>query len=454
MPKSNSAVEMVPSAWRLMQSLRDMGYDFVSAVADLIDNSIEAGAHQVTIDVHFEGDDSWIRVADEGRGMSLEELLEAMRYGSAGKYDEDDLGKFGLGLKTASLSQCQRLTVTSHAKASDDIVAFCWDLDHIEKTNRWEALRLRKAEIWESTRKFLRGKSGTVVLWQRLDRILGYHHPYGASASRALNNMCRELEEHLAMVFHRFLAGDVPGKELKIIVNGYDVLPWDPFARSEPKTKSLDSIKFKLEHEGTFGHMVLRPYILPHHNDFSSQAAFDKASGPRKWNLQQGFYIYRANRLIQSGGWSGIRTMDEHDKLARIALEFPPALDNAFKINVAKMRVQIPAQIREKVKDEVTQIIRIADRTYRRKSKPEQGAGDAQGSNGDGVSPILALPRDGDGSSSATAQSQRSELGLKLETAANRQMLDLVQELLERVARPSEKAIVARVVRRARKILA
>ena len=105
--------EVIPGARRLIMSLRNMGYDFAQAVADVVDNSIEAGASLVAIDIEFDGDDSWVRIADNGKGMNAEQLREAMRYGAERNYDENDLGKFGLGLKTASMSQCQCLSVAS-----------------------------------------------------------------------------------------------------------------------------------------------------------------------------------------------------------------------------------------------------------------------------------------------------------------------------------------------------
>lgn len=108
-----AGIEAIPSAKRLITSLRDLGYDFSQAVADVVDNSIEAGATVVSIDVEFDGDDSWIRIADNGKGMRPEQLREAMRYGAEREYEIDALGKFGLGLKTASMSQCQRLSVAS-----------------------------------------------------------------------------------------------------------------------------------------------------------------------------------------------------------------------------------------------------------------------------------------------------------------------------------------------------
>ncbi len=125
--------QLIPSARRLMSSLRDLGYDFAAAVADLVDNSITAGADEVRIDIEFDGDHSWVRIADNGTGMTEEQLLEAMRYGSERDYENDDLGRFGLGLKTASLSQCHKLTVATKSSKGETHV-YCWDLEHVGKS--------------------------------------------------------------------------------------------------------------------------------------------------------------------------------------------------------------------------------------------------------------------------------------------------------------------------------
>jgi len=369
-----AAVEVIPSARRLVRSLRDMGYDFAQAVADIIDNSIEADATLVAIDIEFDGDDSWVRIADNGRGMRPDELREAMRFGSQRDYEADDLGKFGLGLKTASLSQCQRLSVASRWNPDRaDIAAYSWDLDHIQKTNRWEILPIERHELGPAIRQPLKDTTGTIVLWQRLDRLLGYKHPYGEHARKRLFQMCRDVELHLGTVFHQFLAGEVGGRRLKLLLNGNQIQPWDPFCRSEERTRAIQPIVIQLEHEGVHGEVTLEPYILPHQDDFSSPEAFRAASGPANWNQQQGFYIYRAERMIQSGGWSHLRAPDEHTKLARIGVHFSPELDEAFKINVAKMRVQMPAQIRQAVREAIGPVVKLAREVYdRRRPKPSQ----------------------------------------------------------------------------------
>src|SRR5664280_2707854 len=363
-----TGIEVIPSAKRLSKSLRDLGYDFCQAIADIVDNAIEAKATRVTIDVEFDGDDSWVRIADNGKGMNPDALREAMRYGAEREYDENALGKFGLGLKTASMSQCQCLSVASRWNpARAEIAAYKWDLGHIEKTNRWEILPIGGTSLRPAIRQPLKDSTGTVVFWQRLDRILGYKHPYGEAARKRLSQTCREIELHLGMVFHRFLTGEIRGKRLKLWLNGNEIKPWDPFFRDEPKTKRLHPVTIQVRHEGISGDVILEPFVLPNQDAFSSPEAFRAASGPANWNQQQGFYIYRAGRMIQSGGWSNLHAPDEHMKLARVGVSFSPALDEAFKINVAKMRVQMPEQIRDDVRDAVAPVRKLAREAYDRK---------------------------------------------------------------------------------------
>jgi uncharacterized tellurite resistance protein B-like protein len=430
--------EVIPSARRLIKSLRDMGYDFASAVADLIDNSIAAQATLVAIDVEFDGDDSWVRIADNGIGMSVSELKEAMRYGAERDYDADDLGKFGLGLKTASMSQCQRLSVASRVNPRRaEIAAFCWDLDHIEKTNRWEILSLENEHLGPAIRKPLRDTLGTVVLWQKLDRVLGYKHPYGEMARKRILLMCREVEAHVGMVFHRFLGGEVSGKRLKILINGNPVQPWDPYCRKELNTQRLSPVTLKVEQENERGQIEIEPFVLPHQEQFSSLSAFVRASGPAKWNRQQGFYIYRANRLIQSGGWSNLRTIDEHTKLARVALSFSPNLDEAFKINVAKMRVQLPAQLRDKIQEATAPTIKLARETYSQSGKKSKK----------GAAGRLAKDRPEGSSVNTSPKAPEKPVQLRLWS------LTEIEERLRALASHNERSVLAGVFRRLRREL-
>ncbi|HEX7151423.1 MAG TPA: ATP-binding protein [Thermoanaerobaculia bacterium] len=424
-----------------MLSLRDMGYDFVQAVADIVDNSIAARASVVTIEVRYAGEASFIRIADNGHGMNPQGIREALRYGSKTTYREHDLGRFGLGLKTASLSQCRRLTVASRtSETRADITAYAWDIDHIEKNDRWEVLPISRDAMSGILREPLANSPGTVVLWEHIDRVVRYS--YAEVARKQLMAMCRELELHLSMVFHRFLAGEVRGKKLKIILNGNTLAPWDPFARGERQTKELEPFELKLDDEGVKGTVRVEPFVLPHQLEFSSPEAF-RIAGAGRWNQQQGFYIYRAGRMIQSGGWSGLRTPDEHSKLARVALSFSPELDTAFKINVAKMRVQLPPQLRETLENGTKPVIRIAQDRYRKKDGTPEGT--QPRSSGAVASVEMQTHREVHVASSFTA----TVLSPKSDVTT----FDSIASLILNAAQPRERKVVERVVRRARAAL-
>ena len=295
-------------------------------------------------------------------------LLEAMRYGAEREYAADDLGKFGFGLKTASTSQCRRLTVASRRAAQKRrFDVRCLDLAHIEATNRWEVLVLEGQGRPRHLLEPLQDGPGTVVLWEDLDRVLDYKDPFGSWAKRRMLNLAEEIDEHLAMGFHRVLSGEVKGKELSIRVNGSKVVAWDPFCRDEPASTALPAKDLQVAGSDGLGIVRVHPHVLPQQMEFSSDAAWRRASGPAKWNRQQGLYIYRANRLIQpGGGWNRIRTVDEHTKLARVAIDFYPDLDASFGIDIAKAFVQLPDDLREQLEPIVAGVAREAERRYRK----------------------------------------------------------------------------------------
>jgi Histidine kinase-, DNA gyrase B-, and HSP90-like ATPase len=359
---------VVPSAARLMTSLRDIGYDAASAVADLVDNSIDAGATTVEVNVCRKGEWSFISVADNGRGMTERVLDEAMRYGSRRVYSGRDLGKFGLGLKTASLSQCRRLTVATKTTQKGRIRVRRWDLDDVTRRDSWELACPLPSECPRYLVDPLQQTCGTVVLWEKLDRILSYARPDGGHAVRALEAIGDEIAEHLSMVFHRFLSGETRNRrKLTILFNGTALEAWDPFARREPATRCLSEQQLFVDDAGTPHVVTVRPYVLPSQVQFTTIEEHGRAAGPKKWNRQQGFYIYRGDRLIQSGGWNRLRTMDEHSKLARIAVDVPSGLDDLFQINVAKMRVVLPDAIRPQLRSLAAGVVNAAQGAYRRR---------------------------------------------------------------------------------------
>ncbi|MEV0269783.1 ATP-binding protein [Hamadaea sp. NPDC050747] len=360
---------VTPSASRLTRSLRDIGYDFAPAVADIIDNSIAAGARRVDVEIEFDGPDSYVMITDDGAGMTAGQLDEALRFGTRRSYGNGELGRYGLGLKTASLSQCRSLTVVSRTgERSRARSVRTLDLDLIDEVDDWIVVdppidpRISRAKA-----KLLDGP-GTVVLWRTLDRVLPERRPEGAWARRRLENLAERTAVHLAMVFHRYLEGGST-TSVQMTVNGLKVQPWNPFAPGQRATKALAPMTFELAVGDASGMVRLERYILPARDQFSSPAEFERLSGPMNWNRQQGLYIYRADRLVQWGGWAGIRGIDEHTKLARASLDFGTELDEAFNINVAKMRVSLPSQIRQMLEDPLSELCTRADDAYRKTAR-------------------------------------------------------------------------------------
>ncbi len=399
---------ITPSAARLTESLRDIGYDFPAAVADVVDNSIMADASRVDIVIEFDGEDSSVVIADDGRGMTANGLIEALRYGSRRDYSPRDLGRYGLGLKTASLSQCRSVTVvTRRSEATSRMAVRTLDLDLIAEWDEWLVVEPADDQAVAQARERIMGGSGTVVIWRKLDRVLPERRPDGGWARRRLQAMAVKTAEHLGIVFHRYLEG-AEGRDLVVTVNGEKVQPWNPFAPGEPARMELAFQRFEVVVGDVAGTVALQRYILPARDQFSSAGQFEKMSGPLNWNRQQGLYIYRADRLVQWGGWNGIRGIDEHTKLARAALDFDTELDSVFNINVAKIRVTIPPQIRQMLERPINELCAQADDAYRKTSR-HVGADhppNAQGRQAERTTPEITLTTIGD------------EAGLALRAAA------------------------------------
>lgn len=368
---SDGYVTVLPSAGRLMASLRDIGYEASSAIADLVDNSIDANARRVSITVHADGPDSWLRVVDDGLGMSVGRLDEAMRYGSRATYSERALGHFGLGLKTASLSQCRCLTVVSRRAPRSRFAIRRWDLDDVLRRDSWDLQTVPPRRARPALVEALPDGAGTVVMWEKLDRLLP-KRPTSGLTERVLGNVAEDIARHLAMVFHRFLDGEAyDGRgRLDVEVNGRRLKPWDPFSRSEPRTQALPVQRLEGGGDDETFTVEVRPYVLPSQQAFSTPEAHRDAGGPNRWNRHQGFYIYRRDRLIQAGGWNRLRTLDEHAKLARVAVELPCGREELFAVDVAKKRVTIPEELRPELRAITSAAVAIAQERYREHSEP------------------------------------------------------------------------------------
>jgi hypothetical protein len=360
--------EVAPSAARLTGSLRDIGYDFPTAIADLVDNSITAGASRINVYTQFEPNGSYVLISDDGSGMTEAGLIEALRFGTRRDYATNELGRFGLGLKTGSFSQCRKLTVVTRTSQKQRVIrVMTLDLNRIARSDRWDITANETSPAIERARAILRESPGTVVVWEDLDRVLPERYAENGWGRRRLRSLSSKTSEHLAMVFHRFIAGEVAGRgEVVICVDDEKLRAWNPFAPEEPERKVLQEQVFEVETEAGSSEVRFRGYVLPARDRFSCLEEFERLSGPLKWNRQQGLYIYRANRLVQHGGWSGLRGIDEHMKLARASIDFDTDLDEAFQINVAKMSVELPPVVRQMLERPVQELCVLADDAYRR----------------------------------------------------------------------------------------
>jgi hypothetical protein len=328
----------------MMEALRGLGYSTAAALADIVDNSVSAGALEVRIEFAWDGQRSRVSVLDDGRGMDDAGLESAMRLGDRSPLDErapDDLGRFGMGLKTASFSQCRRLTVASVMKGG---VPCClrWDLDAIaaRPDDGW-LLFEGAAEGSEGFLAPLSGAvSGTMVLWERLDRIVttGY-------TADDFADLIDDVERRLAMVFHRMLQG--PRAGLRLLLNGRAVAPWDPFMSGHP-SKPWDSPVARVATAS--GTVEVECHVLPH-RDRLTPAEHEAAGGPEGWTAQQGFYVYRNGRLLLAGGWLGLGqgkawNREEAQRLARIRLDIPNTADADWKIDIRKSIARPPVSLR------------------------------------------------------------------------------------------------------------
>lgn len=351
-----------PSPDALVESLRAFGYSPEAAVADLIDNSISAGAHEIDVHFHWNGAESTVCVKDDGRGMDEQTLLNAMRAGSRNPLetrDESDLGRFGLGLKTASFSQARELTVLSRRRGTKKSAIRRWDLDLIAATSEW---RLLRTEPPGTPVPQLTGNSGTVVMWSKCDRLVGDADRHESKAHSRFNAAIDRVANHLSAVFHRFMTGR--GK-VAITVNGVKLRPWDPFMQENDATQHLGAELLSLR-----GYPVkVTPYVLPHRSKLTADEQANGA-GAAGWNQQQGFYIYRSNRLLVQGDWLGLGfAKDEHTKLARIAVEFPAALDHDWQVDVKKSGARAPGPLQQDLRRIATATRRQAEEVYRHRGK-------------------------------------------------------------------------------------
>ena len=343
--KQFKAENAKPNPKSTINSYRSFGYNLSTAIADIVDNSISANATEISLDYAWKGKESIITILDNGNGMNIEELIIAMTPGSKDPEDirdEKDLGRFGMGLKTASFSQCKRLTVVTKKKGYK-IIKRCWDIDFINQEEEWTLLDyISDDSLLNKLDKF---ESGTLIFWEILDRIVGNSNEDNEAVKNAFYQELISVKAHLSLVFHKF----IESKKVKIYSNTYEIEAWNPFLLNlNPKPEMGQTEILNNNVEVTY-------FILPHMSKIKAED-YEKSGGPLGWYQQQGFYVYRGDRLLVSGDWLGIEKKREYSKLARISINFPNANDFDWNLDIKKSTATPPIEIRK----ELTRIARIA----------------------------------------------------------------------------------------------
>ncbi|MDT3356141.1 MAG: ATP-binding protein [Bacteroidota bacterium] len=354
------AIDNSPKADHLMGSLRSMGYSFESAIADIIDNSVSAGAKEIHINFPTTALETFVYILDDGYGMTKTEHFNAMRYGSSAsesERDETDLGRYGLGMKSASLSQCRVLTVLT--KRSKIISGYRWDYKHILKCKKWEVFELDEQDInkVKGVEELKAQKSGTLVVWEDFDIL---EKASGGQVYASLNDYKDKIIKHVGLTFHRFINAPRVQK-ITFYINNHKVKGLDPFLENNPKTTRKKEVSVALmDSSGVERQIWVQPFVLPFHKDLTD-ADIEKLGGIEDMRTKQGYYVYRNNRLIIYGTWFGL-PRNELTKNARIRVDIPNTLDDIWKLDVRKQSATIPKAIQNQLNRKVREAMDISVR--------------------------------------------------------------------------------------------
>ena len=356
---------VVPYAPILVESTRSIGYSFEAAVADIIDNSISASATEIQVNFMSQ-EPQWLYIADNGWGMTEDELENAMRYGSRSSKEErrkDDLGRFGLGLKMASLSQCCEVTVLS--KKGGKLAAACWDLGYISMRGEWTLKVYSEDEITDfpGYDYLMSTENGTVVLWRQFDRL----RQTSSQTQKVFDEKLDITRKHIALVFHRFLNDENPRNRIRVLFNGEPVTGIDPFLTKHPATQPLIEQILRIGAE----EIKVKPYVLPYVSKLSKQD-IETMGGNDELRQQQGFYIYRNRRLIIWGTWFRLIKQNELGKLARVRVDIPNSLDSIWEIDIKKSTATLPNFIKRNLVDIVENTVGRSERVYKYRGRNVQ----------------------------------------------------------------------------------
>lgn len=358
-------VNLPPYAPILMESTRAIGYSLEAAIADIIDNSIAADASEIQLNFFPVGQE-YVSILDNGVGMDAAEITQAMQYGSKNPEDErskKDLGRFGLGLKTASLSQCRILTVIS--KTSNGIECRQWNLDYVIKTGEWSLIELEEGEFSNYPQFYELSKlaSGTLVIWQNLDRMKVGCTDFSLAMGRKMD----DVREHLSLVYHRYLAGEKGLNRISISLNNVPLEPKDPFLVQKSQ-RPMDNEKLYVSERKCY--VDVRAYVLPHTSRLT-QEELKSLGGKEGLRKNQGFYVYRNKRLLVWGTWFKMQRKGELSKLVRVQVDVPNELDDLWTLDIKKSEAKPPEQIKNNLKTIIEKLAETSKRTWTYRGKKQ-----------------------------------------------------------------------------------
>ena len=360
-----------PNPEYLIKSIAEQGYSLETSLADLMDNSISAEADKIEVLVDTDSEPFKLFLADNGQGMTEEELSSNMQFPSNSPEDSrsnSDLGRFGLGMKTASFSQTRKFTVLSKKKGENKYHGRTWDVDFL-KANGWKIIINSDEEVSrlmvqydDLSKEFLKRfddyMPNTIVIWEGLYKFESYLKQ--GNRKDALKREITEVtSDYLALVFHRFMEKNI--NPLRIRINNAIVSPFNPFPEEEkdfrqiePKQSSFRSDVIKIE-----------GFVLPSRAITESKKSFTKWTTKYRGLMDmEGLYIYRADRIILFGGWNGIVKKAPRLQLARLRVEVGNSVDHLLHLNVAKSQIVIPHELRNAFETYIGELKIEAEREY------------------------------------------------------------------------------------------
>ena len=362
-------LEVSPPAAPLIQSLRSIGYTFNAAVSDIIDNSLTANASMVQVKAEFsdESDKPYVAITDNGTGMSRRELINAMSLGSKNPLDyrdSSDLGRFGMGLKSASFSQCLKLICIT--RKNGKLCGATWDINRVCKKNKWLLETFDREGAQSVLKKFQLDipNSGTAVIWDNCDKLIPGSAISKKAIERPFGDKVGELKNHLALIFHKFLSEGQKG--LKIAVNGINIKPMDPFCTAKSRDYPSSQITIPNNKITCNGQKIkVNGYIIPHESKIKKKQHQRIISLDGDVFNSQGIYIYRGKRLITWGNWARIVSKNDSFKLSRLEIEIPNTLDHVWKLDVKKSYIELPHEIRVKLKEHIISLAKKSKDTFK-----------------------------------------------------------------------------------------